>query len=70
VDARSDIFSFGAVLYEMLTGRQPFQEESKTSTLGAIIHKEPESLGAEIPPQLSRIITRCGARTRSGGSSS
>jgi eukaryotic-like serine/threonine-protein kinase len=59
VDARSDIFSFGAVLYEMLTGRRAFQEESKTSTLGAIIHKEPEPLGAEVPQELSRLITRC-----------
>jgi Tol biopolymer transport system component/predicted Ser/Thr protein kinase len=59
VDARSDIFSFGAVLYEMLTGRQAFAEESKTSTLGAIIHKEPAPLGPEVPAPLSRIIGRC-----------
>ena len=54
VDARSDIFSFGAVLYEMLTGRQAFHKESKTSTLGAIIHTEPEPLGAEVPQELRR----------------
>jgi serine/threonine protein kinase len=59
VDARSDIFSFGSLLYEMLTGRRAFQKESKTSTLGAIIHKEPEPLGAEVPQELSRIIGRC-----------
>ncbi len=59
LDARSDIFSFGAVLYEMLTGRRAFQKESKTSTLGAIIHKEPEPLGAEVPHDLEKVITRC-----------
>jgi eukaryotic-like serine/threonine-protein kinase len=59
VDARSDIFSFGSVLYEMVTGKRAFQKESKSSTLGAIIHKEPEPLGAEIPHDLESIITRC-----------
>ena len=59
LDARSDIFSFGAVLYEMVTGRRAFQKESKTSTLGAIIHKEPEPLGAEVPHDLEKVITRC-----------
>ncbi|HSW50986.1 MAG TPA: protein kinase, partial [Bryobacteraceae bacterium] len=58
VDARSDIFSFGSVLYEMVTGRRAFQGDSKMSTLGAIIHREPEPLGAEVPQELSRIITR------------
>ena len=41
VDARSDIFSFGSVLYEMATGRRAFQGETKLSTLAAILHKEP-----------------------------
>jgi eukaryotic-like serine/threonine-protein kinase len=59
VDARSDIFSFGSVLYEMLTGRKAFQTDSKTSTLGAIIHKEPEPLGAWVPHDLEKVITRC-----------
>jgi len=59
VDARSDIFSFGSLLYEMVTGRRAFQKESKSSTLGAIIHKEPESLGTETPHDLEKIIKRC-----------
>jgi eukaryotic-like serine/threonine-protein kinase len=59
LDARSDIFSFGSVLYEMVTGRRAFQKESKTSTLAAIIHKEPEPLEAVIPHDLERIIKRC-----------
>jgi predicted Ser/Thr protein kinase len=59
VDARSDIFSFGSVLYEMVTGRHAFRGDTQVSTLAAIIHKEPESLGSEVPAELSRIITRC-----------
>ncbi|MFB3829546.1 MAG: protein kinase [Bryobacteraceae bacterium] len=59
LDARSDIFSFGAVLYEMVTGRQAFQKESKASTLGAIIHKDPEPLGPEVPHDLGKIVARC-----------
>ncbi len=59
LDARSDIFSFGSVMYEMLTGKRAFQKQSTSSTLGAIIHEEPEPLGAEIPQEISRIIARC-----------
>ena len=42
VDKRADIFAFGAVLYELLTGKQAFQGETITESLGAIIHKEPD----------------------------
>jgi len=59
VDARSDIFSFGSVLYEMLTGRQVFRGDSTISTLSAIIEKDPPPLSADIPPLLERIVTRC-----------
>jgi Tol biopolymer transport system component len=62
VDARSDIFSFGALLYEMLTGRQAFQGDSKMSTLAAILNREPEPLekiAPEIPREVSRIVQRC-----------
>src|ERR1022692_1371111 len=41
VDARSDIFSFGAVLYEMITGQRAFRGESKISTLAAVVEKDP-----------------------------
>ncbi len=62
VDARSDIFSFGAVLYEMATGRQAFSGDSKLSTLASILHKDPPALstnGVVIPNELERIILRC-----------
>jgi serine/threonine protein kinase len=59
VDARSDIFSFGSVLHEMVTGKRAFQKNSTVSTLAAIIHEDPEPLGAEVPREISRIITRC-----------
>ena len=62
VDARSDIFSFGVVLYEMVTGRQPFQGETKIATLTAILHTEPQpvSEAAEsVPRELERVITSC-----------
>lgn len=62
VDARSDIFSFGSVLYEMVTGRRAFAGGSKLSSLSAVLHTEPQpaSLAApEIPLELDRIIARC-----------
>jgi Tol biopolymer transport system component/tRNA A-37 threonylcarbamoyl transferase component Bud32 len=59
LDARSDIFSFGAVLYEMATGRRAFHGESQMSTLSAVLHKEPPPLGAEIPHDLARLVARC-----------
>jgi serine/threonine protein kinase len=59
LDARSDIFSFGAVLYEMITGERAFQRESKTATLGAILNQEPASLGAEVPHDVEKVLKRC-----------
>jgi Tol biopolymer transport system component len=59
VDARSDIFSFGSVLYEMVTGRRAFRGESNMSTLAAIINQEPAPLGAEVPHDLEKIVARC-----------
>ena len=62
VDVRSDIFSFGALLYEMVTGRRAFQGESKVSTLSAILREEPKpvsQLVEGLPRELERIIARC-----------
>jgi Tol biopolymer transport system component/predicted Ser/Thr protein kinase len=61
-DARSDIFSFGAVLYEMLTGQRAFQGETRMSTLSAILREEPKPIRAavpEVPAELERIVNRC-----------
>jgi serine/threonine protein kinase len=62
VDARSDIFSFGSVLYEMVTGRRAFSGESKVSTLAAILKEEPRppsELVPAVPRELERIIQHC-----------
>jgi serine/threonine protein kinase/WD40 repeat protein len=59
LDARSDIFSFGAVLYEMLTGRRAFLGETKISTIAAILNREPEPLAEATPRELERIVHRC-----------
>jgi tRNA A-37 threonylcarbamoyl transferase component Bud32 len=62
VDARSDIFSFGSVFYEMLTGQRAFRGESKVSTLAAILHKDPKppsEIGAVLPAEVERILSRC-----------
>src|SRR5271155_1368327 len=56
-DARSDVFSFGAVLYEMLSGRRAFEGESAVSTMAAVLHEEPRRL--EAPPALERVVMRC-----------
>ncbi len=58
VDARSDIFSFGAVLYEMVAGRRAFQGDSRMSTLSAVLHLEPKPIEGA-PHDLEKIITRC-----------
>jgi serine/threonine protein kinase/tetratricopeptide (TPR) repeat protein len=57
VDARSDIFSFGAVFYEMLAGRRAFSGRSAAATIGAVVHKNPEPFDA--PPALEAIVRRC-----------
>jgi len=59
VDARTDIFSFGSLLYEMLTGRRAFHGDTKISTLAAIINLEPAPVAAETPHDLEKIVTRC-----------
>ena len=63
-DARSDIFSFGAVLYEMLAGRRAFSGGSSAATLGAIVHKNPEALNA--PPALEAIVRKCLSKSPDG----
>jgi len=60
--ARSDIFSFGAVLYEMLTGKRAFKRDTSAETMTAILREEPPELnntGRQSPPGLQRILTRC-----------
>ena len=62
VDARSDIFSLGSVLYEMVTGQKAFQGTSKMSTLSAILHQEPKPVSGitpTIPADLEKLINRC-----------
>jgi serine/threonine protein kinase len=62
VDHRSDVFSFGTVLYEMLTGRRAFQGSSTISTMAAILTAEPPPLSTEakgVPHELERIVRRC-----------
>ncbi len=60
LDARSDVFSFGAVLYELLSGQRAFSGENSISTMAAILHKEPKALDA--PPALQQIVKRCLAK--------
>jgi serine/threonine protein kinase/Tol biopolymer transport system component len=61
-DHRSDIFSFGLILYEMITGRRAFQHETMAETMSAILKEEPEEITESHPaisPSLDRIVRRC-----------
>jgi len=62
IDPRSDIFSFGAVLYEMLTGKRAFKRATSAETMTAILREEPQALndtGWQGPVELQRILARC-----------
>ncbi len=61
-DSRSDIFSFGAVLYEMATGRKAFSGSSQASLIGAILRDDPppiSEISPMIPPALNRVVKTC-----------
>lgn len=59
VDARTDIFSFGVVLYEMIAGQLPFEGENALEMIGAILHKEAKPLSDEVPTEIVKIINKC-----------
>ncbi|MDF1543566.1 MAG: protein kinase [bacterium] len=61
-DSRSDIFAFGALLYEMATGKKAFEGQSQASMIAGIIEREPTSVStvnSMIPPAFDRIVTKC-----------
>jgi serine/threonine protein kinase/dipeptidyl aminopeptidase/acylaminoacyl peptidase len=64
-DARSDIFAFGAMLYEMLTGKRPFEGKSQLSVASAVLEKEPEPISKILPltpPSLEHVVQTCLAK--------
>jgi serine/threonine protein kinase len=58
-DARSDLFSLGVVLYEMVSGKRAFTGDSTIEVMNAILKQEPPELEGAVPPALDRIIRRC-----------
>jgi eukaryotic-like serine/threonine-protein kinase len=64
-DARTDIFAFGAVVYEMATGKKAFEGKSQASLIAAILEREPPAMSAlqpMTPPQLDRVVKKCLAK--------
>ncbi|HUP50357.1 MAG TPA: serine/threonine-protein kinase [Thermoanaerobaculia bacterium] len=62
VDHRSDVFSFGCMLYEAATRRRPFEGHSEIDTLHKIVHDDPPAPPRDVAPELRRIIARCLAK--------
>ena len=61
-DARSDLFSFGVVLYEMLSGQRAFRGKTTADTISAVLREDPPELtasGRDVPPMLERIVRHC-----------
>jgi len=61
-DRRSDVFSFGAIVYEMLAGRSPFERDTAVETGYAILNDDPPPLPAGVPAALDRLVRRCLAK--------
>ena len=61
VDKRTDVWAFGCVLYEMLTGRRAFSGETISDTIAAILDREPDwtALPPALPPEVHRLVRRC-----------
>lgn len=62
VDARTDVFSFGALLYEMVTGRRAFAGDSAAATLAAVMREQPKApseVAPDVPRDLERVVLRC-----------
>ena len=67
IDARTDIFAFGVVVYEMATGKKAFEGKSQASLIAAILEREPPpmtTLQPMTPPALDRVVKRCLAKDR------
>ena len=58
VDARTDIFAFGVVLYEMLTRQSPFAGDTDIDVMHAVVHKEPKALSADLPEALRTVVEK------------
>lgn len=68
VDARADIWAFGCILFEMLTGRAPYTGDTVSDTLASVLRSEPDwdELPADLPPALPRLLRRCLAKDARG----
>lgn len=64
-DARSDIFSLGIVMYEMLTGGLPFKGKTSVDVMHSVMHDEPKPLGESVPPRLQQIVSKALAKNPS-----